>query len=458
MSNTQTGFRQLKDRQLSIFRQDQAAFSLFYAPGYLVVVDKERVASFENSLSRSESSKWPAGDELRRHAFLAEQAWLVTQTRHFAPVCLTLYLNNECNLNCIYCYADPSPHAGARLSLTAVRTAAEVVIKNCVARQYPFTVVFHGGGEPSLNRRLADRILDELELVAAQNNIPIFRYIATNGVMSAAKAAWMAASFDLIGISCDGPESIQAYQRPLTNGKSSSPFIERTVQIIHQAGKPLHIRTTITNYSFQRQTEIAAYICQHLNPKEIHVEPVYQAGRAGKEDSIPLEQAEVFVKEFLNARKTAQAYGVPWLTSGSRPTEIHGPYCNISRDVLNLVPGGTASACFKTTTMAVTESKGFTIGKVDRSSQRFIIDYERIKALRQNLWHSPMRCNSCFNQYHCVRSCPDHCPLDRLTPAFEFRCQVQRNLAATQLYETAKRLRANMISQDGVSGGKVSHA
>ena len=33
--------------------------------------------------------------------------------------------------------------------------------------------------------------------------------------------------------------------------------------------------------------------------------------------------------------------------SGTRPDEVHGPYCNVFRQTINLVPGDVAVACFK---------------------------------------------------------------------------------------------------------------
>jgi len=470
-------FRPIRAGALPIFRQDHREYALFYAPGYLAAVELKQADAFEASLSQpaattigetaltgsstplalavTQTMTWPAVVELRRHAAAAQQTWAEAHTRPFSPVCLMLYLNNECNLGCTYCYSNPSPRPGPRLELATVRAGAKLVAKNCRAQGQPFTLVFHGGGEPTLHQPLADRILNEVEGIAAAYDLPIFRYIATNGVMPPAKATWVAERFDLIGLSCDGPESLQNQQRPLWGGGSSSPFVERTAQAVREAGKPLHARVTITPQSLRRQSEIAAYVCQQLKPQEIHVEPIYKAGRARAEDCLTMDQVETFVEEFFKARAVARGYGIRWLMSGSRPGEIHGPYCHVFREVLNLVPGGAATACFKTTTAVQTRQQEVMVGEMEAASGCFSLDHDHIQSLRQALRLFPGKCGNCFNQYHCVRDCPDHCPLEGVRPSSEFGCQAQKKLVNALLQETAEALRITGTFVAGVVSGEV---
>lgn len=441
----------------AFFRQDLPAYALFYAPGYLTVVAPEKADAFERNLAAPGSDGEAAIIKLRRHAAAAQSAWAESATRPFAPVCLTLYLSNECNLNCIYCYSTAGTRPAPRLALDDVGAAAQVVAENCRARRRPFTVVFHGGGEPTLHRRLADKILDLLAEVAAAHDLPLFRYIATNGVLSPAKVAWLAGRFDLVGLSCDGPDAIQSRQRPLRGGTSSAstPFVERTAQMVRDAGKPLHVRVTITPQSLHRQTEIAEYVCQRLQPQEIHVEPVYQIGRAEAGDCLTLAQAGDFVAEFLQARVVAGRYGIPWLTSGSRPLEIHGPYCQVFRSVLHLVPGRAATACFNTISAGQARAQGTLIGEEDETTGRFTLDQNRIQTLRRALRAEPPQCADCFNRYHCVRNCPDHCPLAGTAPAQGFRCHMQKMLMTARLQEMAARLWAGGMAETGALGGEV---
>lgn len=434
-----------------LFRADETRRALFYAPGYVVAVPAENADAFERHLVSDEPPQWAAISELRRHAIQAEKGWHDLLSRPFTPVCLTLYLNNECNLLCRYCYAMPSSRHAPRLRPEVVAAAADTVARNCLEQNRPFTVVFHGGGEPALDQPFAEHILDTVESVARRYGLSLLRYIATNGTMSEQKATWLAERFDMVGLSCDGPADIQNSQRPRLGGGDTAKAIERTARIIHAAGKTLHVRVTVTRDSAARQPEIADYICAHLRPAEIHVEPVYRVGR-GEQDETALRDAEGFTRAFLEARAIARRWGVPWLNSGSRPGEIHGPYCHVMRDVLQLVPGEIATTCLKTTDRVQADAGGYTIGGSDGHGG-FTIYAERIAAIRSSLAATPDSCQSCFNRYHCVRACPEYCPVtDNNQRLGSFRCQVHQLLANALIRETATSL---PVGGNGIAGAPV---
>ncbi|MBX3060666.1 MAG: hypothetical protein KF770_29765 [Anaerolineae bacterium] len=439
-----------QEHQLPIFWQEGDAYSLFYAPGYLVVAAQTLAAGLWQDLQQPEPHT-PTARRLHQWAEAAVHARQAALTTPFAPVCLTLYLHTQCNLGCPYCYADPSPRPTPRLEVTAVYAAARLVAENCCQQQRPFTLVCHGGGEPTLNQPHLAQVLAGVQAIAAAAGLSLFRYIATNGVMPTAKAYWLAQQFDLVGLSCDGPAAIQSRQRPLVNGQGSTPYVERTARILHEHQTPLHVRVTITPFSVRQQVEIAEYICRRLQPEEIHVEPVYHAGRA---QTAVLPDTDQFVDHFLQAQQVAAAYGARWLTSGSRLQEIHGPYCHLFRDVLHLVPGGAATACFKTGASPQAGQQGLQIGQM--GDGRFSLNRPRITALRQQLHPLPPSCRDCFNQYHCARDCPDSCPLeDGETAVPSFRCQVQKKLAQAQLTQMGVALWAKARVQDGIAEGRV---
>jgi len=447
-----SGFSLLAAGDLPIYRCARGNFELFYAPGYLAVTPAGQADAFAQKLLHTPVRSRPA-TELRRHARVAQETRATQANGDFNPVCLTLYLHNECNLQCSYCFAEPTLESGPRLDLQSIQAAARLVMANCQARQQPFTLVCHGGGEPTLHRPQLERTLSALETMAGEHDLPIFRYLATNGVMSPAKAAWIARRFDLIGLSCDGPPDIQDRQRPLVGGQNSSSYVERTARVIREEGTPLHVRVTIPAAAIPRQPEIAAYICQTLRPAEIHVEPVYQAGRAGPDHCLLEEQAHDFVTGFLKARQVARSYGVDWSTSGSRPHEIHGPYCHVFRDVINLVPGGVATACFLTTGKEQTEAAGLDIGRM--RGEAFALSAKRIRTLRARLGALPDPCRRCFNQYHCARACPGHCPLDETSELSTFHCRVQQKLTQARLEHIAERLWAGRREDEQIVGESV---
>lgn len=419
---------------LPVWRRNASEYALFYTPGYVCAVDRAEADHFEEQIRPAAAI--PEARELWQRARAAVAAAQHQQEEPFCPECLTLYLNNECTLRCRYCYAAPSIRAGLRLEEGVVAAAAEQVAANCFKKGLPFHIVFHGGGEPTRHPERVRSLLERLDAIAARYNVSQFRYIATNGVISEATAVWLAEHFDLIGLSCDGPPEIQNTQRPQHHGQGSAHIVERTVRILHAQGRPFHIRTTITAQTLHRQAEIATYLCQELEPAAIHFEPVYSGGRAV---AIEPDQAASFVTHFLEAQQVACDYAIPLSFSGCRPREVHGPYCHVFRQVLNLVPGGAATACFKITTAKDAQQRGVAIGAPLKDAS-FTIDSARVDELRQRLGALPPACADCFNRYHCARGCPDYCPLDGADGVGSFRCRVQKSLTEAMLEKAAQRL------------------
>ena len=457
-------FRQVSPGDRPVFRLDCAGFVAYYAPGCLCVVGLPAAARFEAAIASQELSPDPMGmrwaHELWRRAELALASANAWQQGAFSPECLTLYMNNECNLSCVYCYTNPSPGPAIRLDLRTIETAAAVVAESCRRKGKPFYVVIHGGGEPTLHHEQIDRMMICLETVAARHKVQLFRYIATNGVMSEWKALWLARRFDLIGLSCDGPPDIHNIQRAGRDGRGTLHLVKRTGHLLREEGCRVHVRATITQASLRRQREIADYICQQFSPEEIHFEPVYRCGNVKAADGLSIQQAGVFAEHFLDARRMARESGIPLLSSGTRPGSLHGPYCNLFRHVINLVPGegvagrasGVATACFKLTTAAQVQEVGAAIGALDRRTGRFEIDHRRVQALLPQLAATMPECDGCFNRFHCARECPDRCPLDGEAGSPEdwvpgFRCRVQKTIASALLRETADRLWAEALAK-----------
>jgi uncharacterized protein len=454
---------------LPIFRWDCPDYSAFYAPGCLCVVDPGNAEQFEDSISSSKRQS-PAdgrvdwGAELWLYADLAVTRAAVWRQEPFCPECLTLYMNNECNLSCVYCHTDPSPRTAIRLDMETLSAAAELVAESCRRKGHPFYAVFHGGGEPTLHRRRVEEAMALIQAAAAKHGVELFRYVATNGVMPEEKATWLTRRFDLIGLSCDGPVDIHDRQRPRWDGSGTLGAVERTARILRQEDCPFHVRTTITRSSLSLQREIAEYICQQLSPEEIHFEPVYVGKRVDASAGLGPDHAEQFAVHFIKARAVARRYGIPLLSSGSRLNTIHGPYCNVFRNVLNLVPGGNsadpplavATACFKLTQASEIQEKEAAIGRLDRETGRFEVDQQRVQELREQLDVTLPECGDCFNRFHCARQCPDYCPLDdsagqgvRAEPGF--RCLTQKLISLEILRETAEGLWAE-VCVEGMQG------
>lgn len=440
---------------LPIHARKRGRTTLFYAPGYLAVVDGERSDEFRDRLRAGATAEHPVAGALVRQGAAATTVWDSRGRQPFAPVCLTLYLNAECGLACRYCLADPGARRAARLSVAAVVAAAEVVAGHCRRRRRDMTVVFHGGGEPALDPGYAGRLLEEVEAVAHRSGVALFRYLATGGGVSPVAARWMAGCFDRIGLSCDGPPDIQNHLRPYRSGAASSTDVETMASLIHAAGKPLQVRVTVTADTAHRQAQIAAYLCARLRPEEIRVEPVYPRGRAMADPAGRTVPAEAFVRGFLEGRRRAGREGVRWNTSGCRLGEIHGAHCHLWRDVLQVVPGDQATVCFADVRPSGEPGSGLVTGRWD-GQRGWEIDPGTLDRLRQELGREPSCCQTCFLRYHCARGCPSWCPGSEADAGRPPGCDLWRRLGQALLDEEADRL-LRAAPNTGIRGGYVGH-
>lgn len=427
---------------LPIFCEETEQYTLFYAPGCVVVTEPGSVAdSVVHSINGQEpASAW--SERIRQCAVTALNRTAQREQEPFQPECLTLYLHNQCNLRCTYCYTAPENQPNVHLEPAAVAAAADLVAASCQAKGLPLTIVLHGGGEPALFQDEVEGALAIVENAAQRYGLDLFRYIATNGVMPEVRARWLIERFDLIGLSCDGPPTIQDRQRPTANGNGSAASLMRTATLLRRAGKPFHVRATVTPDTVRDQAVIAAYICEELRPQEIHFEPVYMGGKTSPDSAFEITLAAEFVTHFLTAQTIAQQHGIRLTCSGSRIGTTHGAYCHVFRHVLNLVPPGVATACFKLTEEEAVASTGAHIGQFSRETQVFRLDFSHIQTLRHRLNALPSYCKGCFNCFHCTRDCPDHCSLDMRDENSQpgFRCHLQKSLAYHAIRSTADQL------------------
>ncbi len=427
---SESGFRQIDGESLPIFTRKTDDLTLFYAPGYLAAADPKAGDEILQILMGEIPFGNLTAHHLIRFAQSAKDEWRrMMDPAAWKPTCLTVYSSMACNLDCVYCFASEEHRHENMIPSEFILDAAREVLSNCAEKKKTFTVVFHGGGEPTLDPRLPE-LLSSLQNLSAVFQVPFRSYLATNGVMDAEKAAWAADNMDEIGLSVDGPPEIQDLSRPLRGGGPSSPFIERTAAIFKRKRKRLNVRVTVPADRFGMIRNIADYAAEKLMADEIRIEPVFCRGSYPDPMS-----ADEFCSEYLKARKTMALKKIQMPFSGSRVGEIHGRYCQIFRQVLHLVPPFGRSPCFVLSTQAAVEHES-------RSLDHTVLSEE------------DPGCASCFNRFHCTRGCPDICPGPggKLRDAGSFRCLVNRKIAEAELLEYAYEKLFDFVRRYGYAG------
>jgi coproporphyrinogen III oxidase-like Fe-S oxidoreductase/pyruvate-formate lyase-activating enzyme len=436
---------------LPIFRITACGLAALYTPGRVAPLS-DRDASLITQAYCGGCTLPPTlskvAAQLEAHAAAAQSAWLNLAKRAFEPVCLTVHLSNSCQLQCVYCYAagpagerdhgwvgKPLPRVNPR----AVAAAARLVARNCQERSEPLQLVLHGGGEPTLHWDLFQEILSVVKTIGSEFDIDVVCCVSTNGVFSEAQARWVAANVDRVSLSIDGTPEIQNCQRPFPNGRPTADYVERTASLLTGSSVELSVRATITRQTVHRQAEIIAYLNARHEIRHFCFEPAYRANPGAAWAQNSLGDAARFVDHFLAAQYVARAIGCELQYSGVRLDEIHGPYCQVLRDVLQLSPDGYAVSCFLSTDGTQKAFWPHRVGYWDPKSESIQIDLPYIRALREQALTIPKQCFDCPNIYHCVRGCPDACPIGDSAdpaPAGGFRCFVQQRLGCAWILNT----------------------
>lgn len=445
---------------LPVFRFDTGADSALYAPGHMVRLARDWADQLEAAWSRGApppKGPWHAAvGTLLAQACSAVHAWRDRHEGPYRPVCLTVYLSRRCPMACTYCFArrrGPASNGGAQtlvcateaepvLHEDAARAAARCVARQCVAVGQPFKLVLHGGGEPTGHWGLLKRVVALTRDVAQEHGVNWSAYLATGGIVTPEQARWLGEHIPHIGLSCDGPPDLQDRHRPLTGGAPSAAIVERTAQILAGSRARVTFRVTVTPESVHRQADTITYLHQRLGAEDIRVEPVYRLPG----DSWPgfgADDADCFVEQYRYAEEAARNLGCLLSISGVRLDEIHGPYCNTLRGVLQVTPDGTANACFLHAEGRTPDARPLVIGGYGADRGGFRLDEERAAALAHQAGGIPDQCRDCVNVYHCARGCPDVCALRSSTMPPEepgFRCRVNRRLAEHWLARAAASL------------------
>jgi len=435
--------------ELPVFRISSGGFDVLYAPGHAIPVESGEATTveriFQDRISPQNARCWALATQLETFAQEAVYAWEQLRCVPFHPECLTIYLSNQCNLRCAYCYSatvDGGRERGGGLPIideTAVKAAARLVARSCHDKAKRFTFALQGGGEPTTHWDLLKRTVALSREAAQEQGIEWWGYIATNGVLVEERVRWLAAHFDRIGLSCDGSAVDQDAQRPMMGGADTSEWVRRTARVLGDSGVDFTVRVTVTPQTADRQAAIVRYACETLGARTVRLEPAFGAGPRQHENFAPAD-APRFVDRFLEARAVAASLGCEVGLSSVRLDEIHGPFCNVLREVLNLTPDGTATACFLATDGRTVEDAPLVIGRLDRRSGEFVLDRSVIDGMRRRATQIPARCHECANVYHCARDCPDVCPVleDDHGDEGGFRCLVQKRLGEALIAERGR--------------------
>ena len=430
-------FEKIHDK-LPVFKIIYGQFIILYTPGYYVTLPK-LPAKEVNSMVQNPESIIDLNTRNAITTLLGKSRDAVRNRENreqspFTTECLTIHSGSECNLNCSYCYSKVKDTGNARITGFPDSKAIETIIQYIIdqdKKRKVLTIAYHGSGEPTFHWQQLTNAYARITHIASQHNLTLFHYIATNGCLTEEQADWLSDHIDLIGISCDGPPSIQEKQR--NGNKSHYLSIDKICARILEKGGHFDIRTTITPGTISKQLEIVRYLIDDCKAKTIRIEPAYLAG----ENSFNEAQADIFADNFIRAQQYAHEKDVAVSYAGVRINEIHSSYCEILRNTLRLTPDGNTRNCFA----FLKNEPEFITGRYDTLSSSYIIN-PSLQSIKTKASQIPDECWNCINVLHCSRGCPDFCVYENSTHGTgalnPFRCRLHQILTVEYLKNLVK--------------------
>lgn len=342
-----------------------------------------------------------------------------------APTSLCLYVAQDCNLACSYCYNDGGRAAGSAQRMSPA--VAEAALRRFFTEPGERYAVSFYGGEPLLNRAVVERTVAFGERLAAERGFHIAFHMTTNGTLVDARALALLARFATITVSLDGPQAVHDRHRRSRGGSGSYKRAAAALRALRALGGPrVTIKGTLTASGAARYGKTVAHL-NGLGADAVGLTPVFAA--PGHPARLDEDAHEAYVEAYLAAHcdperalEEPAVHGEALGLMGRilRRQRVHR-HCHAGRD-LAVAADGTLYACH-----GLAGEGAFRMGRVGEAapSAEFSGVAARFAALGVD---AAEPCRGCFARYLCGGGCyahghflhgdpaqpdPRHCDLER---------------------------------------------
>ncbi|MFA5259354.1 MAG: radical SAM protein [Candidatus Pacearchaeota archaeon] len=313
----------------------------------------------------------------------------------------------DCNLRCIYCYSRAGEEKKDVIDFDYVKSGIDFIVANAKELGQDLVKIdFHGGGEPLLpfQMDLVKKSVNYFRDLANHERMRSKVSATTNGIIARGYLEWIIANFDDVNLSFDGPEDIQNLQRPLERKGNSYPYLLETIRMFDDAEFNYSIRSTITEFSVERMSEMVQFFYDNTKSRKYHFEPLSECGRC-KTTLSRAPDSNTFTRNLIDAFELADKLDVNLHYSGSCLDRVHINFCGANGRNFIVTPEGNVSTCIEVSRESEPGSKVFFIGKYNPQTHSYEFDEQKIDYLRQRTVDSLPHCNKCFAKFNCSGDC-----------------------------------------------------
>jgi|Wag4MinimDraft_9_1082661.scaffolds.fasta_scaffold00009_20 uncharacterized protein len=309
-----------------------------------------------------------------------------------------LFLTENCNLNCIYCYEGKK----------SKKNMCDYLIKDVIydlflkannkdLNQVSFSLF---GGEPTCDFEKIHHIINLSEKLSNKYNITCNRSIVTNGLLNETEMDYLINHFDNIFISLDGPLKINSLQRKsINNEKTYKQIFNNAKKVYNQAFNKLQFKTTITSKTINKLEEIMRF----FNSEFPLIPQLYQPCMVEEDNKLHIDFNN-FLKKFASAiHKNPLKNLITTSLFKHFPSDV---FCNLPyRRVIT--PTGDVLGCHRFNLEDENDivKNNFTIGKY--KDGKLEINQDKVNKLKEINIKKGLanKCGDCFARFHCAGGC-----------------------------------------------------
>lgn len=332
---------------------------------------------------------------LKQDAFPEKSAEVSTET--FCT--LHLLLNERCNFKCKYCYSA-SGRSTAELSLDTVAPMLDYFLSPERKAVNNRTVMFMGGGEPSLSWDILKESTLYAEKITEGSSVKPHFAITTNGSLLNKEMIEFFKKHDFtVQLSFEVLPDVQNQQR------GSYDTVAKNVKRLTEMGVKNYVRATVTEQNVDRIPEMVEH-CHNEFPlvKKLSCQQVVDPHHFTSIEIVKDFFGRYF-KSFKEGEQLAEKYGITLRSSSSHLIN----YSKRERFCYNLVcltPYGTLTVCPDVSSPNELDYGDAVFGKVSADNKSIEINSEKFAHITSGSIHTIDKCADCYARWNCGSGCP----------------------------------------------------
>lgn len=342
---------------------------------------------------------------------------------------LCLHIAHDCNLGCLYCFAEEGEYHGRRalMSFDVGKKALDFLIAASGNRRNLEVDFF--GGEPLMNWDVVKQLVEYGRSREADSNKHFRFTLTTNGVLLNEEIMeFCNREMGNVVLSLDGRREVNDYMRPTRNQKGSSydiivPRFQRFAA--GRAGKDYYVRGTFTRHNLDFAEDVKHFA--NLGFEQMSIEPVVAAPEepyAIREEDLPVIMAEYdnLAKEYIKRKKEGNGFDffhfMIDLNQGPCVAKrLSG--CGSGTEYQAVTPWGDFYPCHQ-----FVGQEEFLMGNVDTGIVRTDIRDE----FKLCNVYAREKCRECFARFYCGGGCAANAYHfhGSITDAYDIGCEMQK--------------------------------